>query len=283
MSSKLSLLVLLLIISLNCFGQVTVTGGTASWVGPSAAVSPLIATPEIALPGSGSPVGAPLSSSAANDSRFSRTPSVSNPNGSDYVVSMTNSAAAIPKGNGENASRAERFEVGIQNFESGLTNAGPRLSVAEIARSYRQQPHHATRSYTNESIAQMNANAAPIPNLGIENAMLTSSALIVTAAAQERAPAIPESDREAVSEKKSPIRPHASKLQHSNRPSNENASAPSLVTRASAPLSTTDQSSVPSKLPDTRSPGFLLWLIGGAALVGSVLYWLRRRVAARHV
>jgi len=82
----------LMIASLSCFGQVTIISGTATTVGPSPAIAPLISTPDVALPASGSAVGAPLSSAAANDSRFSRRPAVYNPNGTEYVLPATSGA-----------------------------------------------------------------------------------------------------------------------------------------------------------------------------------------------
>src|SRR5690348_16506642 len=92
MFNRLSL-VLVLSASLSCLAQVATIGGTATTAGAaipvvpmSAANAPLISTPEIALPGSGPAVGAPLSSAAANDSRTTAGPSVYNPNGSAYPV-----------------------------------------------------------------------------------------------------------------------------------------------------------------------------------------------------
>lgn len=167
----------LVIVSLSCFGQVTVISGTATTVGPSAAIAPLIATPDIALPGSGSAVGAPLASAAANDSRFSRGPAVYNLNGAEYVLPATSGSGigAGPGAEPKNAA-AEQFEFGIQHFESGLTGAAaPPVSLGQIARNFQSQPHHATRYYTNESIALMNAEAVTPSNLGIGSTALWSS------------------------------------------------------------------------------------------------------------
>lgn len=158
----------LLIISSSCFAQVTIIGGAATTIGPSAAISPLIATPEIALPGSGSAVGAPLVSAAANDSRFSRSGMVYDPNGAEHALRARNSSdvGAVPRSEPQNAAAAERFEFGIQHFESGPVSVGaPPVSLGKIARNYRAQRHQATRTYTDDGIAQMSSEAGRIGNL----------------------------------------------------------------------------------------------------------------------
>src|SRR5438128_4057550 len=86
---KRSLIAFAIVGSMSCMGQVVVIGGNATTAGQGAplsvAYSPLISTPDVALPGSGNAVGAPLSSAAANDSRTSIGPSVFNPNGAAFV------------------------------------------------------------------------------------------------------------------------------------------------------------------------------------------------------
>src|SRR5712672_2125095 len=116
--------------SMSCMGQVVIIGGTATTAAPGAPLSapprPIISTPDIALPGSGNAVGAPLSSAAANDSRWSSGPSVYDPNAaplaevtsySDADTQLTRSTTSVDEGP---ASSTSLFEVGIQHFESGL-------------------------------------------------------------------------------------------------------------------------------------------------------------------
>jgi len=275
---------LLLIISWSCFGQVTIVSGTATNIGPSAAIAPLISTPDIALSGSGSAVGAPLASAATNDSRFSRGPMVYNPNGTEYAVPTTNGSgvgdvSAQPK----HAVAAQQFEFGIQGFEAGSTNTGaPPVSLGQIARNYRSQPHRLSRIYTNDSIAQMNAEAVTIGNLDTESAAVGSTvpdasgaallqpASTATVVAENRAPALPQSDREAPPTAQSTI--HMSPAAP-----DQNVPAPTIATAASTPATTTDPaSSELSKLPQMGSLLPLLLLIGGAGMVSGVLHWWRR-------
>jgi hypothetical protein len=108
---------LLLMVSWSCFGQVTVIGGSATNIGPSAAIAPLISTPQIALPGSGSAVGAPLATAAANDSRFSRGQAVYNPTGGEYVLPAPNVSGGAVPGESKNEAAARQFEFGIQYFK----------------------------------------------------------------------------------------------------------------------------------------------------------------------
>src|SRR5712671_2633559 len=100
MFGKLSLAMLLM--SVSCFAQVSTTGGyaTSSQSSMAGAVigsdnPPLVSTPDIALPGSGSAVGAPLSSAAANDSRFSTGPSVHSANAIARQASGDNGTLAF--------------------------------------------------------------------------------------------------------------------------------------------------------------------------------------------
>lgn len=261
----------LVIVSLSCFGQVTVISGTATTVGPSAAIAPLVSTPDIALPGSGSAVGAPLASAAANDSRFSRGPSVYNPNGAEYVLPATSGSGvgAGPGAEPKNAA-AEQFEFGIQHFESGFTDAvAPPISLGQIARNYRSQPLHAIRSYTNDNIAQMNAAVETVADLGIRGAVLAS-----TAVAENRAPALPQSDREVTTNTESLTLPTPAEGPP-HQTADQLAPAPASVSTVSRAATTArSASSEPSKLSQIGSFLVVLSLIGGAAVVGGALFRL---------
>src|SRR5689334_1365604 len=113
MFSKLSLSVILTA-SLACVGQVTSMGGygTASGTSIGAPDAPLVSTPDIALPGSGPAVGAPLTNT--NDPRFSTGPSVANPN-----FPISGSPAGTSFNTSTSASTNEGFEFGVQHFISG--------------------------------------------------------------------------------------------------------------------------------------------------------------------
>src|SRR5690242_19436393 len=71
---KKLLFILFLSVSLSCFAQVVVSNGTAS-IGSQTDMQtvapgpPQIVTSDVALPGSGPPVGAPLMNSNTNDAR----------------------------------------------------------------------------------------------------------------------------------------------------------------------------------------------------------------------
>ena len=293
-------LTLLLMASVACFGQVVVMGGTATTAPgfPSAANAPLISTPDIALPGSGPAVGAPLSSAGANDSRSSTGPSVHNPNGIGYVVPETNLSTAPPVAGtstpesaaAPNASPTEPFENGIQHFESGSVRTDNRTtSLGQIARSLRSQHRQAARSYTNDSITQMNARGVTIGNLGSGGTALAFApgrsnapaagpmqpAPVGTLVAENRTPALPQSDREAPPSSRSEAQTSSTSAQQRHRATDQ-AATPLAPTAASSSAQTAGPATDSSKLPETGSPLPLLLVIGGIGLAAGVMYWVRR-------
>ena len=321
MFSKLSLAILLS--ASFSLAQVAVVGGTATTAGSamatvpvSAANAPLISTPDIALPGSGSAVGAPISAAAANDSRSSSGPSVYNPNGAPFaaqepapsnlaaIPSTANSTtpgnsapSTTPAGSGTAATPTEPFENGIQHFESGLPNtSNATQSLGQIARAYRGHRPQDVKSFNNDSIAQLNARGVRTGNLGPETSTVVASTQpsaepavapnAGTLMAQNQAPALPQSDQNlaATSTLAAPPSPTAFQQRHK-------AAEPTSSTAAQNGSPTQEQSSAaqnqpaanenPAKsqtaaLPQTGSPLPLLLLLGGLGVVGGLVYWLRR-------
>jgi LPXTG-motif cell wall-anchored protein len=299
MFGKLS--VSILVISLSCFAQVTTSGGYATNSQSSmlgAVVSsdnpPLVSTPDIALPGSGPAVGAPLSSAAANDSRFSTGPSVHSANAIAPQVAGNNGTVAfgLPANESVQTSAtsagAQSFEFGIQHFESGLPNANTSMpSLGQIARNYRAQHRKAARSFNNDSISQMNAAGVRTGNLGPESsATLASStqpsamqpASSGTLIAQNQPPALPQSDQDQSTQASQSVRPSATATQQRHpveAPSPAAAQSNPVPTQNSTASQNADAKSS-AKLPQTASPLPLFFLIGGLGIAGGALYLLRR-------
>lgn len=295
------------------FAQVATVGGTATTAGPavttvpvSAANAPLISTPDVALPGSGPAMGAPISSAAANDSRSSSGPSVYNPNGMAVpepaanlpaiagtpatATSTTAPTAATP------ATTTEPFENGIQHFESGLPNpSNPTPSLAQIARAYRAQHRQAAKSFNNDSIAQLNARGVRTGNLGPETSTVAASSQPAQPAqpvtegalmAQNQAPAMPQSDQyQPAPSTTSPAASSSTAWQQRRKASEQTPTSsqnpnPTQEPSSSAPSPTAANLGNTNKkgtaLPQTSSPLPLLLLLGGLGVVGGVVYWLRR-------
>jgi LPXTG-motif cell wall-anchored protein len=311
MFSKLSLAVVLS--ASFGFAQVAVVGGTATTSGPamatvpvSAANAPLISTPDIALPGSGSAVGAPISAAAANDSRSSSGPSVYNPNGTPFAVSEPTSSnlAAIPSAanpagattttaSGAAATPTEPFENGIQHFESGLPNgSNPTPSLGQIARVYRSHRPQDVKTFNNDSIAELNTRGVRTGNLGPETSTVTASsqpanqpAKAGTLIAQNQSPALPQSDQSEAAPSSAPATSNSTAWQQRHKTSERNASSAAQNTGTQPQSSATQSAPAANQntaknqtqaLPQTGSPLPLLLLLGGLGVVGGLVYWLRR-------
>lgn len=303
MLSKLTLS-FLLTVSLSCFGQVVSTGGYATTAGPSAtpvsaANAPLVATPDIALPGSGPAHGSPLGSSNTNDSRFSTGPSVYNPNSIPGIVSAEttaeNTAPATQSAPAANAASAnEPFEFGVQQVvtEAPAPNA-PVPSLGEIARNYREHPVHPTKMINNDTVARLNANPKEMGNIipAQENTTVAAgttptapSALPADAnlMARNQAPALPQSDQsEATEQPQAHAQPSATAAQQktasTNPASSQTAPAQSSGNDAApATTSSNGQADTGATLPQTASHLPLLLLFGGLGVVGGALYLIRR-------
>lgn len=284
MFSKLSLS-LLLTASISCFGQVANAGGSVTSSGPAVTLSPvsgvnapLIATPDVALPGSGPAVGVPLGSTNTNDSRSTSGPSFYDPN-SPRSVDATAAAATFAAASPANA---QPFEVGIQRFESGLPGNGNSVqSLGDIARSYRAKHHQNARAFNNNSISQLNAAGVQTGNLGagsstVASAPETESGIASqnptqenTLMAQNQAPALPQSDQDQATQ---PARPAAVDQQRHRRADQDAAAPANNTPEAPAANSNTEN----AKLPQTSSSLPLFALIGFLGLAGGTLYLIRR-------
>jgi LPXTG-motif cell wall-anchored protein len=249
-------------------------------------------TPDIALPGSGPAVGAPLSN--ANDPRFSTGPSIVSRNEIVDVVSATNAngeaapetativgpnGAANPTGTAT-ASANQPFDVGIQHFVSGAPGAANTgLSLAEIVTQVRAQAHAPARVFTNDSIQQLNARGVRTGNLEPSSADVNAANTAApnanpqpngTLMAQNEAGPLPQSDQSAPQGRTANQRRQTPSTQ---APSN-NAPAPS--TNADQNANAAPANNNASALPQTGSSLPLLLLIGFVGLAAGSIYFVRR-------
>ena len=270
MFSKVSLS-LVLATSLACFCQVTTMGGYATTSSaPMTPSAPIISTPDIALPGSGPAVGAPLSNS--NDPRTSTGPSIHDPN---YVSPVSESAQSASFSPSNPAGANENFEVGIQRFVSGAPAATtPTRSLAEIARSIKAQHPKAARSFNNESIAKLNADGVRTGNLGpteVAQAPAEENPLV----AENRMPALPQSDEPAI--RVNPRENSATTAQQRQRveaPTETASAAPAPVQpQASA---APEQAQNTAKLPQGSSYLPIILFLGLIAVAGGTIFFMRR-------
>ena len=290
---------LLLIASLSCFGQVVSYGGYATTAGPavgiiplSAASAPLIATPDVALPGSGPAVGLPLGNSNTNDSRISTGPSVYNPNSipDDIAgpIGAANTAAETQTSSSNNAPATDQpFEFGVQHVEtsrSAANTAAP--SLGEIAKQLRTEQRPATKVINNETVARLNASLGGISNLAPQGSGTVASSTEPanplsenppsgqTLMALNQAPAMPQNDQGQA------VQPDATAGQQrhaSDTSSVSQTSASSQQTSSPTEGSATSANSNPgAKLPQTATHLPLLLLLGGIGVGSGILYLLRR-------
>ncbi len=311
-------LALLLSASLG-FAQVVTVGGTATTAGPalatvpmSAANAPLVSTPDIALPGSGPAMGAPIATAAANDSRSSSGPSVYNPNGMAVPEPAPASLAAVPSapsgtstaqssttgtaGATVSSTTTEPFENGIQHFESGLPNASsPTPSLGQIARAYRAQHRQPAKTFNNQSIAELNVRGVRTGNLGPETSTVAANSQPAaepaqaanqgTLMAENQPPTLPQSDQYQPAAPSVPPSPTAFQQRHkaaeqppaaASQSANASQEQGTGSQAASAASESSNNKQNTAALPKTGSPLPLLLLLGGLGVVGGVVYWLRR-------
>lgn len=305
------LLCFTLVASLSCFSQVVnsgvaSTGGYATTAGPTvtltpanAANAPLVSTPDVALPGSGPAVGAPLAGNT-NDARTSTAPSVADRNGIGPMIpenaATANQGAAPGVGTtGVSNSATEPFEFGIQHFESSAPAGGNALpSLGDIARQYRGQRRQ-VRTFTNDSIAQLNRAGVQTGNLGAGTSVVASSSqnrssvssqqpTQGTLMAQNQTPALPQSDQAASEPAQQPSltarqQRHAAVTQApvtETSPPQPGSATQQPSATASQNAAAPQKSETTSSLPQTGSVLPLLLVIGAIGAGGGALYLLRR-------
>jgi len=289
---------LLLIASLSCFGQVVSYGGYATTAGPavgiiplSAASAPLIATPDVALPGSGPAVGIPLGNSNTNDSRISTGPSVYNPNSiPDDIAGSIGAAntAAETQTSSSNAPAANQpFEFGVQHVETSTSAASTATpSLGEIAKQLRAEQRPATKVINNETVARLNASQGGISNLAPQGSGTVASSTEPanplsenptsgqTLMAQNQAPPMPQNDQNQAAQ---PDATAGQQRHASDASSASQTSASSQPSSSQTEASTTGANSNPgTNLPQTATHLPLLLLLGGIGVGGGILYLLRR-------
>jgi LPXTG-motif cell wall-anchored protein len=308
----------LLAFSLTCFAQITTTGGYATTSSPaigmapfSVANAPIASTPDIALPGSGPAVGAPLGNTNSNDSRISTGASVANRNSiySEPAMSNVTAETGIPDNgvtaasNGATAAStttaqagtAEAYNMGIQHFESGLAGKSANsLSLAELARQVRGSRHPATRVINNDSIAQLNARGVTTGNIPIENpangnatsteaanpAPQTNAAAEPTGTLMARNQPPPFSQQQAPQQPAPAENATAGQQRHPAAESAGSTAAPQSTTAAAenqnSGANPSAAASTNKSLPQTGSHLPLLLLLGVLGVGAGSVYLLRR-------
>jgi LPXTG-motif cell wall-anchored protein len=275
---KKPFLVLFLSVSLACLSQVTVSGGYATTT-PQTAMQPGVPGPpqivpsDIALPGSGPPVGAPLTNSNTNDARTGGMVHAYNP---VAVVEQPVVENTTETGAGLTSGAQLPFNTGLQSFAgSAKVGQGSGFSLGEFARQYRNQAHQPTRTFTNDSIAQLSGGQALPQGREMAQAVPRDAQREMAMAA-----AIPPMSASGVSQNDAAANASAQPNQIDQRKRTSSEAANQTATaNSNADAVQADQNAENSdrnNLPASGSELPLLALLGIAIAGGGALYRFRR-------
>jgi len=278
----------LLLFSLSCFGQnVVVYGGYATsgspvMAQPAPLYAPAVVPANVALPGSGPPVGAPLNN--LNDSRTSGVVQVYTPPTVIETPITSGMAVAAPAAPSETAGATATgvpgaqlgFNPGLGKFEGAIAmqaQAAPQRSLADVARDFRSRPHGATRVITNENVGKIKGvqgtPAPQPPQSDIQHEMAKAATL----------PPVTTANAAAEPKTQTPQSPALSAQadQQKRTPSVGSTAAPEPQPPSVAQsVEQEQQSTAASQLPATHSQLPLLAVLGLLVSGAGVTYMFRR-------
>jgi hypothetical protein len=138
-----------------CGSVISVQAQSTPGYGSDPYSSRIVATPEVALPGSGAPVGSGIVDVSVNNAAQGGTGMIYDPN----VVGMYQAESAadfMPP-----ARQRPSVSLGVQNFQSGLTTAAAgsqEPTLSDVAHYYKQR-----RAQDNPRVITL-PSAAPVPD-----------------------------------------------------------------------------------------------------------------------
>jgi LPXTG-motif cell wall-anchored protein len=144
-----------------------------------------------------------------------------------------------------------------------------------MVKRYRAEHPKANRTFTNDSIAKLNAQGVETGNLMAGNTPTTSAAApenANTLVATNQPPMLPQSDQSNETAAPATTNPTAAQQKHTA------STQPAYQSQAQADQSQSSQQpqAASQQLPKTGSPLPLLILIGSLAFAGGTLYFLHR-------
>jgi hypothetical protein len=275
--------VLFLSISLSCFAQVVVSNGTAT-IGSQTDMQsvapgpPQIVPSNVALPGSGPPVGAPLTNSNTNDARTGGVVQAYNPATVYGSAAPSNSSGSITGPESlpaEGVAAGIPFNMGLQSFAgSAATGQASAPTLGDIARQYRNENHLSARMFTNDSITQMGPGQ-PVPQ-GKETAQAGPQNVQQEMA---KAAAIPPMSTGSMQANNASSSPQSNAIDQTKRTPSADANQTAAANPTPADngqQAENEESGNRSSLPASGSELPLLALLGIAIGGGGALYRFRR-------
>jgi hypothetical protein len=286
--------IVLLLLSLSCFGQnIVVYGGYATSGAPvlgqpAPVYAPAMVPSNVALPGSGPPMGAPINN--LNDSRTSGVVQVYTPPTVIQTPAPVPMAAApalpsVETTAGEPVTVAPAtgvpgaqlgFNPGLGKFEGAIAaqaQPAPQRSLADVAKEYRSRPRTAPRTITNENIDKLKGvqgtPAPQPPQSEIQHEMAKAAALPPITSGNAAPEAQPESPQSPVLS--------AQVDQQKRIASADTRTAPEAQPQTVAQsVEQEQQSTAASQLPATNSQLPLLAVLGLLVSGAGVTYMFRR-------